>query len=315
MTVTLHADDNNGGSTANLASDSAVATPATGAVASLQGRTVYANPAQVHIDVPRYQPANQQLYQKAGAGYNPTGETGPLNPDGTNAINAANDVFPMGYVTTKRIYVPNQYGRYDSTTAYRDVRIYTGVPVSMAASMADGTVDIGKVPSAFGVQTSQYTGGPPPLGPFMPYNPAFQNYYLPLTIHNDGNVNLLNVHLDQKYGAADPVTHVINPLSLNMTSDPLDPLAAVPGYDFNYVTGPRAAPELPYLIRSSLDTDLIAKYGHNPGVVAATDPVTGPVRCPAVSRRDLPQSPAGKRRAVHPDRAGCARRLPCRARS
>ena len=270
VALTLHADDNNSGSTASLASDGAVATPATQGTGDVLHRTVYASPIQVHIDVPHYQPANQQLYSKTaagGGGYSALGEIVPQQ------ISTGSDqVFPMGYVTTTRIYVPNQSGRYEPGCAYRDIRIYTGVPVSMSTSIADGTIDIGKVPSAFGIQTDGYAGYKDGNGNygFTPYNTLFQNYFLPITVHNDGNVNLLNVHLDQKV-ANSPTTYV----PLVMRSDPVDPLSVIPAYDVASETGPRVGSfngvaELPFLIRSSVDTDLGAAYGRNPGITGNT---------------------------------------------
>jgi len=266
VSYTLQAGNSGGGSSGSLASDGAVPIPVTGDPKDVLHRTVYATPLQVHIDMPQFQPANQQLYSKTRAsstGYSTNGETTPQG-----IVSAADVVFPMGYVTTKRIYVPNQNGRYDSGCAYRDVSVYSGVPPSISTSIADGTLDIGQVPSSFGIQTSSYA----PLGgplPFTPYNPAYQSYYLPVTVHNDGNVNLLNVHFDQKVS-----TGPGSLLSLLFPSDTVDPLSAIPAFDSALTTGPRngtfgAEREQPFLLRSSLDTDLGIAYGRNPGIAGS----------------------------------------------
>jgi len=244
-------------------------------------RTVYANPVQFHVSVQRFQSANQQLYREFPNQHqlvNPTSSnydlSGQISP--ADLTTNANNTFPMGYVTTRRIYVPNRNGFYRNGAAFREVRVYTGVPPDYGIQMADATVTVPQpVPSGFGVQTSRFGGLQDANGvtTFDPYNLAFQGltgqgYFQPLTIHNTGNVNLLNVHLDQRQQLNN------NPLSLLLTSDALDPLSSIPGYDANGITGPRgtlpgtSVPELPYLIRSSLDSDLVAAYGHNPYILS-----------------------------------------------
>ena len=122
----------------------------------------------------------------------------------------------MGYATSKRLFVPSATGFYNEQRPYRDVRVYTGVPINMRTTVAETTpvTDIGKVPAAFGVQTENYPAINSNL--FMPYNPNFQANFKPLEIHNDGNVNLLNVHLDQKINTTGALT------SLPLQSDAVD---------------------------------------------------------------------------------------------
>ncbi len=251
-------------------------------------RTVYANPVQFHVSVPRFQSANQQLYREfpnqpvspTKSNYDLSGQISPADLT-TNA----NNTFPMGYVTTRRIYVPNRNGFYRNGAAFREVRVYTGVPPDYGIQMADATVTVPQpVPSGFGIQTSHYgqltaTNPPDPTSPlatFGPYNPLFQDYFRPLTIHNTGNVNLLNVHLDQKQ--LRPINGTPTPVALPLVSDALDNTSFIPGYDPNgALTGPRFGKfganneqEDLYLIRSSLDSDLVAAYGHNPAIANGT---------------------------------------------
>jgi len=255
-------------------------------------RTVYANPVQFHVSVQRFQSANQQLYREfpkfpnqpvspTSSNYDLSGQISPADLT-TNA----NNTFPMGYVTTRRIYVPNRNGFYRNGAAFREVRVYTGVPPDYGIQMADATVAEGPVPSGFGIQTSHDGSLNPtnpldptsPLGTFNPYNLLFQDYFQPLTIHNTGNVNLLNVHLDQKQ--LRPINGIPTPVALPLVSDALDNTSFIPGYDYQDITGARFGrfganntPEQSYLIRSSLDTDLVIPYGHNPYIVK--DPNTG----------------------------------------
>ena len=264
------------GGSADLTLGNAVAKPATLNGTEPSGRQVYTNPVQFHVSIPHYQPANQQLYISSGqtnalglSNYNGLGEIPP-----TSLTSNANYTFPMGYVTTRRIYIPDQTGFYRPGAAYRDVRIYTGVPPDYSTQMGDSTVDVGSVPSGFGIQTSKFAALSDSVNnttTFDPFNLAFQDYYKPLKIYNTGNVNLLNVHLDQKQSTPTNAQQ-----ALSLVSDALDVTSFIPGYDYNAVTGPRSGtfgnvPEEPYLIRSSLDSDLVAAFGHNPAIATGTN--------------------------------------------
>ncbi len=268
----------------DLTSNNITLTPAVagGGTNTIKTRRVYADPVNIQIAVPNHQPANQQLYQEAETAtsdnqhYLAAGQVAPVTEAGANNISGADYAFPMGYVTTKRLYVPNANGFYTAQRPYRDVRIYTGVKVDMRTSVdaSSQTINIGKAPAAFGVQTEN----DPAYSLFTPYGSLasgtyqqspFQTYFKPVEIHNDGNVNLLNVHLDQKAAGASN-----NPQTLDLYSDSADPLTFLQGYDLSGITGPRTASlmgtsvaEQPFLIRSSVDTDLIAAYGRNPGIV------------------------------------------------
>lgn len=271
------------GGSADLTLGNAVAKPAT---LDANGRKVYTNPVQFHISIPHYQPANQQLYTSSGqtntsgqSNYNSAGEIPP-----NSLPSNPNNTFPMGYVTTRRIYIPDQTGFYRPGAAYRDVRVYTGVPPDYGTAMGDSTVEVGSVPSGFGIQTSKFAGLTDSNGitTFDPFNLAFQDYYKPLKVYNTGNVNLLNVHLDQKQNKPDPVSGIQTPTALPLVADASDSTSFIPGYDFGGMTGPRSGtfgnvPEEPYLIRSSLDSDLVAAYGHNPAILTGTNAVGIPL--------------------------------------
>ena len=252
ISAMLHPHDPNLGA-ADLTLGTAYATPAAPNGADSSTRFVYANPIQFHIDIPRFQPANQQVYQRltSQSDYNASGEAAPLKANGSNNL-TGDYIFPMGYVTSRRIYVPDQAGFYREGAAYRIVSVYTGVPPDFGMQMGANTVDIGlPVPSAFGVQTGKYN---PPTYPyatgsnadFNPYNIAFHDYYQPLPILNTGNVNLMNVHLDQQIGVGNNA-----PLPLPLLSDSVDSLSLIPAWDIYGVTGKNN-----FLLRSSLDSDI-----------------------------------------------------------
>ena len=237
--------------------------PATASGTDPSTRNVYPDPVQVKIQVPRYQPANLQLYDQDAAGFG----ANYITPQ--NAV-VGHNTYPMGYVSRRqRVYVDsNHNGVYDTGEAYRYLYTYVGVPVDMNTTIETSTVDLGKLPQSLGVQTDAFAA----LNTFMPYTlplgnnyPArFRNFFKPLDIRNRGNVNLLNVHLDQKILAPPAITNGVLPL----VSDALDSQALIPAYDTNgALTGPRAAGVAPFLLRSSLDTDLVAAFGRNPGIV------------------------------------------------
>ncbi len=232
----------------------------TGSAATPATRAVKTDSVQVNISVPRYQPANLQLMEQTGTG------AVPIVP--ANAIAGAND-FPMGYIAQMRLFVnSNNNGRYDDGEAYRDTQVYTGVPVDMSTQIANRTVDLGKLPQSFGVQTQPYAL----IGSFTPYNPNYQQFFKQLNVQNTGNVNLLNIHFDQKIDAGGGT---FTPLPL--LSGPLDALSGISAYDTAGVTGPRTltlpgtgVSEEPFLLRTNVDTDTIAAYGHNPGLTTTT---------------------------------------------
>ncbi|MDQ2688557.1 MAG: hypothetical protein M3Y28_11900, partial [Armatimonadota bacterium] len=250
-------DPNNAAGIGGPATNQAVVPdPAVGSLANLMDRTVKADPVQVKVIVPRYQPANLQLYDATRGGIGP------------NGANTANDTYPMGYVSRReRVYVDsNHNGNYDDGEAYRYIYAYLGVPVDMNTTIETSTIDLGKLPQSMGVQTDAFAA----LGPFMPYrtpsSPAFANFFKPVDVRNRGNVNLLNVHLDQKIIAPPNITPAT--ATLPLVSDSLDSQALIPAYDYNgALTGPRAANVEPFLLRSSLDTDLVTAFGRNPGIV------------------------------------------------
>lgn len=238
--------------------------PAEGDPTNPEQRSVFVDPLQVRIRVPKYQPADLQLFT------NKQGRIPPTNPDGSDRLDRTdptNHTFPMGYVSTLIIFSDvNGNRKFDrDVDAYREVNVYTGVPSDMSTSIAETTTDIGKVPHGFGILADQFPALIDAKGNagFTPYNTAFSDYFKPLTVHNDGNVNLLNVHFDQKVNAGGGV------FGLPMAAGPLDSLAVIPGFDVSGISGNRQ-----YLIRTPLDTDLTASIapgrniGRNPGVAA-----------------------------------------------
>jgi hypothetical protein len=262
-------------------------------------RQVNPESVRVQINVPKFQPANLQLYQVTGAlGAQTQQPTSPLVPatnmDLTNTNGPADTYFPMGYVATEKVYASTNGTRNanDPNIAYRNVQVYTGVPVDIKTSITNSTTDVGVEPAGFGTQMTNA------VGPFTPYNAyaGFTGHFQPLSITSSSNVNLLDPHLDQKIATVNTAAGQAGqapglPLLADASDSSLvSPYSYIPGYDFAAVSdvltppngttnaytlnGPNSGtgnpfpgttivPQ-PFLIRSSLDTDIGEVYGRNP---------------------------------------------------
>ncbi len=131
-------------------------------------------------------------------------------------------VVPFGYSTRVRIFVDsNDNGLPDADEPFRDVEVWSGVPVDMGLRSVQSPVDLGGLPGGFGQQngllgygagSAAFQSGflPDPLSPNPsvlqpPYKPFFKD----LTILNTGNVNLYNLRASQRVeapNAANPGT-------------------------------------------------------------------------------------------------------------
>ncbi|WP_301002228.1 hypothetical protein [Capsulimonas corticalis] len=203
--------------------------------------TQYApEPIIVNVKAPKYQPANL-----------------------TKSLLAIPPVAD-GYHTRVTIFVDtNQNGVRDAGEAYRDVDLQSGVLVDMSTSIAEATTDVGIVPQGFGIQTDPYGAlgnFVPPGLPFnvaAPYQGNFGKYFKTLSVFNNGNTNLVNAQFDQRISKIDPTGTTYH--TINLGSDSLDASAGIPGFDMTGVTGARPAGLSPYLVRTSLDRDLLSR--------------------------------------------------------
>ncbi len=237
-------------------------------------RQVQPDNVKIEVSVPKYQSANLQLYNQTAAATATSPATGQRIPP-SGLTTSTQTVYPMGYVSRETVYVDSNHNhRRDDGEAFRTFRVFTGVPVDMSMSVADPTIDLGKLPQTFGVQTDAAST----LGPFMPFQSTaalsaagagYQKYFKPIVAHNDGNINLLNIHFDQKlrkYTAAGGGATIDSALPFG--SDALDAQATLNAFDLNGVTGLTTNTEpRKYILRTSLDTDL-AQYNRNPYLAA-----------------------------------------------
>jgi hypothetical protein len=264
-------------------------------------RLIYPMDDIVKVQVPKYQSANLEGFQVNAAGL----ATGlPGTPYGRGQVE--NTYMPNGYVGSAHIFVDTSppgatNTRWNSKTAYRTVQYWAGVPADMSMSIDEPTLPIGAVPAGFGIETGN---------PFAPYTNAaagrpiasitptpfnltptvgsagnYYSYYQQFTLRNNGNVNLINVHMDQELGGPDvygtATSAQILPPYLQLTSDQnatpfvalnpntswSDSLSFIPSIDNgNGLLSGNPAPNWPtyggpLLIRSSLDPDI---YTPNP---------------------------------------------------
>ena len=234
-----------------LTSSAATPDPAGGTVGA---QTVNTDRLNIQIRVPKYQPANTQLYDDTN---------GPAAPQEGYDLSKTHNIYPMGYTAQMRIFVDSDHNHtYTSGEAYRDLTVYTGVPMDMGMTITSATTDLGALTQGFGVQTINYT----PLGAFDPYSANYQSFFRPVTAFNNGNVNLLNAQFDQRVSNGGAV------YGLPFSAGPLDANSVLSGYDMANVTGPLQSR---FTLRSSLDNDLIGtgKDPRNPGLTGtATDP-------------------------------------------
>jgi hypothetical protein len=179
----------------------------------------------------------------------------PANLTGGVATGVAN-----GYHTRVRVFVDsNQNSVWDFGEAYRDVDLQSGVLADMSTSIVENTTDVGAVPQGFGLHTDAYSD----LGSFLPpgdpfVSPAvstpgnYGQFFKPVTVHNNGNVNLVNAQFDQRiyqYPAGNPRQD----LSIALLSEGVDNTASIQAYDNAQLTGTKR-----YLVRTSIDHDLTA---------------------------------------------------------
>ncbi len=181
-------------------------------------RTVYPMAAIVKVAVPKYTAANLEVCTDAPT---TTGLTEIAHNEqewtGHNRRRARRLL-----LHDARLHRPRQrattIASIPNTSAYRNVAVMVGVPVDMGMSIDQPTIDLGTVTAGFADQTGltwkPYLRSSTSLADPTQVNQGdddFAQYYQPLTIRNNGNVNLMNVHVDSNVlldGAADTQSYI-----------------------------------------------------------------------------------------------------------
>ncbi|MDR3710017.1 MAG: hypothetical protein P4L33_17115 [Capsulimonadaceae bacterium] len=277
-------DGSSPGTTAGIVYAAGTLANTSSTVSSTNNRDVNPQSVQITVNVPKYQPANLEAYSNyyASQGIEASG-INHLHPDaGSTSDPAPGADIPNGYVGLASMYIDSgNTGTMNTTKAYRNVQIWTGVQADMNSITIDQpTTDIGAVPAGFGIEdpldsvwasvavgtdTTGLTANSASWSPFSgTSNSRFAHWYQAVTAHNTGNVNLLNIHFDQylNYSTAAaggwgvPYKSVS---ALNLTNDGASGNSFIPSVDTVAGTtglltaGPNAQAGLMPVVRSSAD--------------------------------------------------------------
>ena len=136
-------------------------------------------PVMVRVDVPRYQPANNNGYASRTFIYIDSNGNGRF--DGwENAVSGKVNKTPM--------------------EAYREITAGIKVAEDRRFLIEEQTVDLGSLPGGFGFNFGVILPGAPASG-FRPDNPIFQPYWKPFRVRNEGNLNLYPLYLGKAFGS------------------------------------------------------------------------------------------------------------------
>ncbi len=195
-------------------------------------REIQGVPFQFTLSVERYQPPNLTQFVDA------SGETlnGGYRSQAILFVDSNNNGRPDGLEST--LAGPPSVQRRE---AYRDLIVGGSVPVDENISIAEPTVDLGALPHSLGYTTaSPYAPGNLFI-PDISTGTPFRNFFQPFTVHNEGNVNLLDLRVATRVAQYPGPNY----LSVGFVADANDPLAWLDGFP-NIVTNinPPYAPNL-----------------------------------------------------------------------
>jgi hypothetical protein len=145
------------------------------------GRTLpTGNNVIAEIEVPRYQPANENGYLSQARIYVDINNNGRL--DGAESLE------------------PAEPGERRITEAFRVLSTNLSVAADPRMSVEEQTIDFGSLPGGFGFNWGSLFANDP-LSAFRPDNAIFQPFWKPFTVRNEGNVNLYPVYLGKARGS------------------------------------------------------------------------------------------------------------------
>jgi hypothetical protein len=167
------------------------------------GRTLpTGNNVIAEIEVPRYQPANENGYLSQARIYVDINNNGRL--DGAESL-----------------FEPAEPGERRITEAFRVLSTNLSVAADPRMSVEEQTIDFGSLPAGFGFNWGSLFANNP-LSAFRPDNAIFQPFWKPFTVRNEGNVNLYPVYLGKAFN---------NPAgTVFLTSDMVSFFAGMPAW-------------------------------------------------------------------------------------
>jgi len=146
------------------------------------GRTLpTGNNVIAEIEVPRYQPANENGYLSQARIYVDINNNGRL--DGAESL-----------------FEPAEPGERRITEAFRVLSTDLRVAADPRMSVEEQTIDFGSLPAGFGFNWGDLFANRP-LSGFRPENEVFSPFWKPFTVRNEGNVNLYPVYLGKARGS------------------------------------------------------------------------------------------------------------------
>jgi hypothetical protein len=146
------------------------------------GRTLpTGNNVIAEIEVPRYQPANENGYLSQARIYVDINNNGRLD-------------------SAESLFEPAEPGERRITEAFRVLSTNLSVAADPRMSVEEQTIDFGSLPGGFGFNWGSLFANNP-LSAFRPDNPIFKSFWKPFTVRNEGNVNLYPVYLGKARGS------------------------------------------------------------------------------------------------------------------
>ncbi len=224
----------------------------------------------LEVDVPKYQPANVNTAYydinttRSGSVLNPRTLLAPLKVSTGSDVSGDPNLKRLmqpsaGYVASMLLYVDsNNNGRFDGTTntgttvqtggsavqeVFRQMNVGLCVPPDLRMRTEEATLDVGKEPHSVGY-SPVLPFGPSGVGPWTgstsPFDdPNGHTYFVPFTVKNEGNVNLVNLRVAKV--AAPAGADVTNPnFWASLVSDQVEPstgVGAISGVPFFPLAG------------------------------------------------------------------------------
>jgi hypothetical protein len=180
-------------------------------------------PIDMVVDIPRYQPpvnVGAMTSQLSPTGGDYTGDLLHVRHDANKAVP------PQGYFGRVWAYVDSTGDsrlNTDVREAYRSFNLAVGVLPQVTIQVGTPTVDLGSLAAGTGYAPSNPAAAP--NGPFNPWSGSWSDAYKPISVRNDGNVNLLDLRVAKGYNEDNGYGDLPTPL----TTSANDPLAWLSG--------------------------------------------------------------------------------------
>ncbi|CAN5690056.1 hypothetical protein BH11ARM2_BH11ARM2_10130 [soil metagenome] len=216
----------------------------------IRNRALQWSPVDVDLDIPRYQPPNQAKLNGTGTTITSSSSADSADPRFYQKDSSGFGKPDQGYIGRFAIYVDStQSGTLDESAreAFRAFSVSTAVNIDerlrvitpqIDPTSNDGLVPLGSLAAGTGYTLNSGSVYAAAGTTFSPYNSIYGSLFQPLSVVNEGNVNMLDIRLAKRSSLTGPV------LPWELTSNSVDPLAWLDGSmdmwsNFDYVFSPR----------------------------------------------------------------------------